>query len=112
MKGTFRLTELVTDKKGPSKFHSYKQQEGILFYFILEPSKRQAGIHSLSEDGNSINNYSDISAVSTAFSSTCCSSRETSGQKLMASHCENHETSSKASSSKGVRGNKMGPDTQ
>lgn len=111
MKGTFRLTELVTDKKGTSKFHSYKQQGGILFYFILKPSKKQAGIHSPSEDGNSINNYLDISAVSTAFSSTCCSSRETSGQKLMASHWES-ETSSKVSSSKGVRGNKMGPDIQ
>jgi len=62
----------------------------VLFYF----KTKQAGIHSLSEDGNSINNYSDISAVSTAFSSTCCSSRQTSGQKLMASQGENHETSS------------------
>lgn len=88
IKGTFSLTMLVTDKKGTSKFHSYKWQEGILFYFILKPSKKQAGIHSLSEDGNSINNYFDISAVSTAFSSTCCSSRETSGQKLMASQRE------------------------
>lgn len=73
-----------------------------MVYFILKPSKKQAGIHIPPEDGNSINNYIDISAVSTAFSSTCCSSKETSGQKLMANERENHETSSKVSSSKGV----------
>lgn len=42
---TFRLMKLVTDKKGTSKSHFYKQEEGILFSFLLTPSKKGFRAH-------------------------------------------------------------------
>lgn len=103
-KGTFRLAELVTEKAGTSKVHLYKWKEGILFYFILKPRKEQAGIPSPPEDGNCISKSLEISAVSTAFSSTCCSSREAPGQGLTLSQHDKQETISKVLSSKGLEG--------
>lgn len=76
----------------------------VLFYFILKPSKKQAGIPSPPEDENWSSNSSGISAVSTAFSSTCCSSREVSGQRLRVNQCDKQETISRVLSSKGLKG--------
>lgn len=103
-KGIFRLAELVTEKAGTSKVHSYKWQEGILFCFILKTNKKRAGIPSPPEDGNCSSNSLEISAVSTAFSSTCCSIREAPRQGLPVNQRDKQETISRVLSSKHLEG--------